>query len=62
MGGRSEIQTKQAIGRATRKVEGKNFCNIIDFDVVNNPTVHRHAMARRVIYEEIYGPVESLNI
>jgi superfamily II DNA or RNA helicase len=58
MGGKSGIQIRQAIGRGTRKVEGKTFCNIIDFDVINNPIVHKHAQVRKNIYEDIYGPVE----
>lgn len=60
MGGRSEIQVKQAIGRATRKIPGKTECNVIDFDVVNNEVCHRHAEARREIYEDIHGPVEEI--
>jgi superfamily II DNA or RNA helicase len=61
-GGRSEIQVKQAIGRATRKIPGKTECNIIDFDVVNNEVCHRHAEARTEIYDEIYGPVEEIKL
>lgn len=62
MGGRSEIQVKQAVGRATRKIPGKTECNVIDFDVTNNSTTHRHALARKEIYEEIHGPVEEIKI
>lgn len=62
MGGRSEIQVKQAIGRATRKIPGKTECNVIDFDVVNNEVCHRHAEARTEIYDEIYGPVEEIKL
>lgn len=62
MGGKSEIQVKQAIGRGTRKVEDKTFCNFIDFDVENCPTTHRHANARAEIYDDVYGPVEYLTL
>ena len=61
-GGRSEIQVKQAVGRATRRVPGKTECNVIDFDVLNNEVCHRHAEARYEIYDEIYGPVEIITI
>lgn len=62
MGGRSEIQTKQSVGRATRLVPGKTECNFIDFDVVNSEVCHRHAESRMEIYNEIYGPVEIIQI
>lgn len=60
-GGKSEIQVKQAIGRSTRLAPGKTECVVIDFDVVNCPTVHRHAILRREIYDDIYGPIEEID-
>lgn len=59
-GGKSEIQVKQAVGRGTRLYPGKNKCNIIDFDVYNVETLHRHAKARREIYEDLLGPVKDI--
>jgi superfamily II DNA or RNA helicase len=61
MGGKSEIQVKQAVGRCTRKVPGKDNCMVIDFDVVNIESQHRHAQTRKLIYEDIYGPVAEID-
>ena len=61
MGGKSEIQVKQAIGRATRKTATKNVCNFIDFDIINIPMIHKHAVARKEIYNEVYGPVTYMD-
>jgi len=68
-GGKSEVQVKQAIGRGTRKVAGKDFCHVVDFDVddhrqeadgrVRHGPVGRHAKMRCEIYEELYGPVRE---
>ena len=60
MGGKSEVQVKQALGRGTRLVPGKTEFNFIDFDIINCPVTHRHALARRDIYNDVYGPVEEL--
>jgi hypothetical protein len=67
MGGRSEVQVKQAIGRGTRKVPGKAICHVVDFAVQDQQMmadgrkkwgpVGRHAKIRAELYEEIYGPV-----
>jgi superfamily II DNA or RNA helicase len=60
-GGKSEIQLRQgAIGRSTRLMPevNKTSCLIFDFDIIDIPTLHRHAEARRRIYErEIGTPV-----
>jgi superfamily II DNA or RNA helicase len=61
MGGKSEIQVKQAVGRCTRKVPGKDSCMVIDFDVVNIESQHRHAQTRKLIYDDIYGPVAEID-
>lgn len=53
-GGKPEVQIKQSVGRGTRLVEGKTDFFFIDFDVYDCHTTHRHAVARREIYEEIY--------
>lgn len=60
-GGKSEIEVKQDVGRCTRKPEGKTSCNVIDFDVQNIPTLHRHTVARVDIYNELYGPCKFVN-
>lgn len=59
MGGKSVIATSQAVGRCTRKgADGqKQECFVFDFDVGNNETCHRHAIARSEIYNSIYAPV-----
>jgi superfamily II DNA or RNA helicase len=62
-GGRSEIQIKQAIGRGTRVIKGiKTECNVFDFDVYSNDVTHRHANARREIYNDLYGPIEEVSL
>ena len=53
-GGQSEIQVRQAIGRATRLYPGKEFCNIFDFDIQNKDCLHRHARVRKSIYNDLY--------
>lgn len=57
MGGKSEIQIRQSVGRGTRLFEGKNGFRFFDFDVTNVDVMHRHASERSVIYDNIYGPV-----
>jgi superfamily II DNA or RNA helicase len=57
-GGKSEIQFKQAVGRGTRMVPGKKFCHIVDFDVVDVPTLHRHTMVRVKMAKSISDSVE----
>lgn len=59
-GGKSEIQVKQAIGRGTRRPPGKTKCTVVDFDIMNIPTVHKHAEAREQIYEELYPDVKRI--
>ncbi len=58
MGGKSEVQIRQAVGRGTRKVPGKEECVVIDFDVVNVDLLHRHAQERIRIYGDIYPELE----
>lgn len=60
-GGKSEIEVKQGIGRGTRKVPGKTACAVVDFDVANIPILHKHAMARVEIYNDIYPKVEMID-
>jgi superfamily II DNA or RNA helicase len=56
-GGKSEVQTKQSIGRGTRLTPTKSSFAVFDFDIINVDLLHRHAEARARIYEEMYGPV-----
>lgn len=56
MGGKSEVKIRQAIGRGTRLVPGKNSCLFTDFDVVNEESCHRHAQTRQALYSEVYAP------
>ena len=62
-GGKSEIEVRQGVGRCTRleKNLAKIACTVVDFDVENIETLHRHALARRKIYEDIYGPVDTID-
>jgi len=59
-GGKSEVEVKQSVGRVTRLFEGKTECNVFDFNVTNIPKLKKHALARVDIYNDIYGPVESV--
>jgi len=63
-GGKSEVEVRQGVGRTTRifKPLNKTSCNIIDFDVTNIRTVHAHALARKRIFEDIYGPVKMVKL
>jgi superfamily II DNA or RNA helicase len=48
--------------RAFRRTPGKKTdCQVIDFDVQNIETTHRHADERRRIYDSIYGPTRTVN-
>lgn len=62
-GGKSEIEVRQGVGRCTRLMKeiGKTACTIVDFDVENVDTLHRHAVARRKIFDDIYGPVDMID-
>lgn len=62
MGGKSETQIKQSVGRGTRLFEGKKDFKFYDFDVTNIPMVHRHATERVMIYDGIYGPVNRMEM
>jgi superfamily II DNA or RNA helicase len=61
-GGKSEIQVKQAIGRSTRRAPGKEDCYIFDVDVVNVPTLHRHAKERVNMYREMSNDIAFVSI
>ena len=62
-GGKSEIEVRQGVGRCTRleKSLAKTACTVVDFDVENIEILHRHALARRKIFDDIYGPVEVID-
>jgi superfamily II DNA or RNA helicase len=61
MGGKSETNIKQCVGRGTRLFDGKKSFRFYDFDVYNVQTMHRHAEERKVIYDLIYGPVKDVS-
>lgn len=63
MGGKSEIKVSQAVGRGTRKPEGKTEFNFIDFSVdVDCPALNAQDRARVGIYESLYpGSVTVLS-
>ena len=62
MGGKSETQIRQAIGRGTRLFEGKKDFKFWDFDVTNVDLVHRHALTRAAVYDNVYGPVHFMDM
>lgn len=53
MGGISEIQIKQSIGRGTRRPEGKTDFWFCDFDVEDCAHMHRHFLMRQKIYSSL---------
>jgi superfamily II DNA or RNA helicase len=65
-GGRSRIQVMQGpCGRSTRLFtfpdgRKKTLCTVIDFDVQNIETTHRHALDRKAIYDQTYGPTKEI--
>lgn len=59
-GGRSEVQLRQAVGRGTRRPEGKTEFYFVDFNVANIDVTNRHAIERSEIYKEIYPDFEVL--
>lgn len=72
MGGKSEIQAKQGVGRGTRGGTAgsvrnpwtntvKTDCVVLDFDVRNVETTHRHANERRDIYRSVLGPINEVD-
>jgi superfamily II DNA or RNA helicase len=60
-GGKSEVELRQGVGRCVRLSPGKTSCTVVDFDVVNVPTLHRHSLARAKIMEDIYPSVQYLD-
>lgn len=63
-GGKSEIEVFQgAVGRSTRLHEpvGKTSCDIVDFDVYNIDSLHRHTGERLKYYAQV-GPVEEWTV
>jgi superfamily II DNA or RNA helicase len=66
-GGQSEVKIRQAIGRGTRRVEGKTEFNYHDFfvqlpdcchDEQGLSSIERHSLARRDIFDSVYGPTK----
>jgi superfamily II DNA or RNA helicase len=49
-GGQSSISTLQRVGRATRRTDGKETCEVVDFMDLGVPSLERHARARRRAY------------
>lgn len=54
-GTKSEVKVRQAIGRGTRLVPGKEHFLFVDFDVVNVPLLHNQALTRQAIYASCGG-------
>nr|DAN11129.1 MAG TPA: DNA helicase [Herelleviridae sp.] len=51
-GGKSLRQTLQRIGRALRRKEGDNTCQVFDFTDMTHRFLLKHSQERRVIYDE----------
>jgi superfamily II DNA or RNA helicase len=51
-GGKSQVKLIQRVGRAVRLANGKTEAMIVDFQDAHNPTLKRHAAARRKVYKE----------
>lgn len=62
VGGKSEIQLRQGVGRGTRLAPGKTDCLVTDFDVSNVDVLTAHAKARREIYAEVYAPAKEIDM
>lgn len=69
-GGASEVKIRQAIGRGTRKTEGKDSFNYHDFYIEMPDSIHldgeltsieRHALIRRNIFDDVYGTTIWIN-
>jgi superfamily II DNA or RNA helicase len=72
MGGKSEIEVRQGVGRETRGgTEGtvlnpwtgkpKHNSIHVDFSVENVELLRYHAKARAAVYEDLYGPVSYVD-
>lgn len=59
-GGKSDIQTTQALGRALRSKEGKKEAVIYDFVDMGNKFLEKHSLQRAKIYKQIGFPSEIL--
>ena len=59
MGLGAEVQLRQAIGRGTRRPEGKTKFVFNDFCVCNVPDLCHHADIRREIYKDIWAEPEE---
>lgn len=58
----AEIPVRQDVGRGTRRQGAKKSFHFIDFDLVNVDDLHRHALERKAIYEDIFGPVREVRL
>jgi superfamily II DNA or RNA helicase len=58
----SEIEIRQGIGRGTRLFPGKTDTVYIDYNVIDNETMARHAEKRRAIFDSVYGKCKVLNV
>lgn len=56
-GGKSDIQTTQALGRALRIMPGKKKATVFDFYDIGNKICERHSLQRAKIYKGIGFPV-----
>lgn len=56
-GGKSDIQTTQALGRALRSKPGKEKATVFDFFDAGNKYAEKHSLQRAKIYKEIGFPV-----
>lgn len=59
-GGKSDIITVQALGRALRTKPGKNKVTVFDFADIGNKFCERHSIQRMKIYKEVGFPSKIL--
>ncbi len=60
--GKSEVEIRQAVGRCTRKVPGKDECVYVDFGIRNVEIMEKHANERKKLYKEIYPSYAEIQL
>lgn len=59
-GGTSEIKLRQAVGRGTRLVPGKEDFFVVDFRIIGSDSMERHAEERLNIYHDMTDDVQEI--
>ena len=58
----SETRVRQSVGRGTRLFPEKNRCMYFDYVVKNVPPLQKQGMKRNKIFNDIYGPVRTVDL